>query len=236
LIGDPLVFLVSSIFLIPAALLAIPVHELGHGYAALAEGDPTPRNRGFLRPDPRLYIEPYGLLAVFLANVGWGAPAPINEYRLRGLWGKIAYALAGPVANLILAAIAGIALRQTLAAGGLFRVDSIIQSPLGYASFVLYAIFFLNLSMFAFNLLPLPGLDGWRVLEALFMRRNPRFFFNANTRRREIWMVSILVVFVGSFFAHVSILGIVMAPFFQPFSTLIFGTCIGYPALLPCLR
>jgi Zn-dependent protease len=234
--GDPLVFVISSLFLIPAALIAIPVHELGHGYAALAEGDPTPRNRGFLRADPRLFIEPYGLIAVFLANVGWGARIPINEYRLRGWWGKIAYALAGPVANLVLAVITGLALRQTLAAGGLFRVDTIIQSPLGYASFLLYALFFLNLSMFAFNLLPIPGLDGWQILEALFLRRNPRFFFNANMNRRQIWMVAILVVFAASLLARVSLLGIAMAPFFQPLSTLIFGTCIGYPGLTPCLR
>src|ERR1700730_18193817 len=86
--GDPVVFLVGALFLIPALLLAIPVHELGHGLAAYAMGDPSPRNRGFFRPDPRRLLNVYGVVAVFLANVGWGNPIPVNEYRLRGGAGR----------------------------------------------------------------------------------------------------------------------------------------------------
>lgn len=233
MLGDPFIFLVTAVFLIPAALVAIPAHELGHVLAAYWQGDPTPRNRGFLRIDPRLFIEPYGLVAVFLAKVAWGQPAPINEYRLRGVWGRIVYALGGPVGNLAVGVVSGLALRELTAAGVVINTASFIQTPLGYLMFIVYGIFFLNLSTFAFNLLPIPGLDGWRVLEAIFRPRHARFFFDANSRRREIWMVAVLVVLVASFLG-VPLLAAVLIPFFTPASNAILGTCLGYYGLVPC--
>lgn len=234
--GDPFVFLASALWLVPAALIAIPVHELGHALAAYAQGDRSVRNRGYLSvANPRLFFEPYGLIAVFLARTGWGQPAPINEYRLRGLPGRLAYALAGPLASLLLAAVFGVLVR-VLAAGGLLPFPGQFVMPVpDYLATIVYAIFFLNLSVFAFNLLPLPGLDGWRVVEALFRARNPRFFFEANSRRREVWMVFVLVIVVGSILPGVpNLLAVVMLPFYAPASLLILGTCLGYPGLSPC--
>jgi Zn-dependent protease len=233
LIGDPYVFLVSAVFLVPAALIAIPVHELAHGLAASAQGDPTARNRGFLRPNPRLFIEPYGLLAVFLAKIAWGQPVPVNEHRLRGLPGRLAYALAGPAANLVLGVVFGLAVRALLSAGYAPNYGTLSQPAAGYLASAVYAIFFLNLSVFAFNLLPIPGLDGWRVLEALLRSRYPKFFFDASVRRREIWMIAAIIVFVGSFLS-VNLLSVALLPLFAPASTLILGGCAAYPGLAPC--
>jgi Zn-dependent protease len=231
LLGDPYVFLVAVLFLVPAALVAIPVHEVSHAAAAVLQGDPSVRNRGYLRPDPRLFVEPYGLVAVFLVNVGWGRPAPVNEYRLKGVGGQLAYALAGPLANLALAAIVGVAMRlfDPLGVGSLLRPESLPA----VLHDIVFAIFFLNLSFFAFNLLPLPGLDGWRVLEALFRRRNPRFFFDAHMRRMQIWQIAAIVVILSSFLGR-NLLGAVLMPLYAPAASLILGTCVGYPGLHPC--
>ncbi|HEX6548629.1 MAG TPA: site-2 protease family protein [Candidatus Dormibacteraeota bacterium] len=235
MLGDPFAFLVSCLFLIPAAVIAIPVHELGHAAAAHLMGDPTPRNRGFLRFNPRLFIETYGLLAVFLLRTGWGAPVPVNEYRLTGTGRKVAYALAGPAANLLVAVLFGVGVRVLAGMGYLPLTVSLLQGPMGYLATIVYAVFFLNLSFFAFNLLPIPGLDGWRVLEALFRHRNARFFFEANSRRREIWMVCALVIFVSSFLPlGINLLAVVMLPFYAPASFGILGQCAGYPGLNPC--
>jgi Zn-dependent protease len=234
LIGDPYVFLLTSVFLIPAACVAIPAHELGHALVARLQGDPTPRNRGFFKLDPRLYFNVYGLIAVFLARVGWGEPVPINEYRLQGVWGRLAYALGGPAANLVLAIVLGVTFRFLLPIAPVFPHTLIQPSALSYVAFVCYGAFFLNLSVMAFNLLPIPGLDGWRVLEALFRGRNPRFFFDAWSRRQTIWGICALVYFVGFFFAG-NLLNLVLLPFYAPAATLIFGRCIGYPPdLAPC--
>lgn len=233
--GDPFIFLIGCVFLIPAILIAIPAHELGHALVAYVMGDHSPRNRGFFRPDPRLFLDPYGVVAVFLANVGWGHRVPINEYRLRGLTGHLAYALGGPAANLVLAVVFGALVRLLLALGAPPILTTLAQPPLSLLATVVYAVFFLNLAIFAFQLLPVPGLDGWRVVEALFRSRNPRFFFTVSANVQTIWIVAALIVFFGPFLLHFSVLNAVVAIFFQPVSTAILGTCARYVALQPCL-
>jgi Zn-dependent protease len=232
--GDPIVFLIGSVFLIPAILIAIPVHEIGHAVAAVMMGDPSPRNRGYFRPEPRLFINVYGVIAAFLANVTFGNPVPVNEYRLQGPARKVAYALGGPAANLVVAALTGVLLRVLVNLGALPTVTTFAQPPLSFLATVVYAIFFLNLSTFAFQLLPVPGLDGWRVVEALFRNRNPRFFFNVAANMQTIWIVALFVVFLAPVLLRFSILDAVVGIFFQPASTAILGRCVGYVVLHPC--
>jgi Zn-dependent protease len=234
LFSDPYLFLISGIFLLPAIPLAITGHEMAHAAAAYFQGDRSLRNRGYLTPNFRQFIEPYGLLAILLIRVGWGQPPPINESRLRGLGGQLIYALAGPLANLALAIAAGLALRVLILQQYGIRLDSLIQpSPFSYLTYVVFGIFFLNLAMFAFHLLPIPGLDGWRVVEALFRRRYPRFFFDAWSRRREVWTVCAIAVFVVSFIGP-NLLAVALLPIYWPTSTLIVGQCLPYPFLSPC--
>ena len=232
--GDPVVFLIGSLYLIPALLIAIPVHEIGHAVAASAMGDPQPRNRGLLSLDPRIHLNVYGVIAVFLANVGWGNRIPINEYRLRGRGGRLVYALAGPAANLLVGVLFGVLVRVLIAAGVPPNPTTLSQPAAGYLSTVCYAIFFLNLSIFAFQLLPVPGLDGWRIVEALFRDQNPRFFFNVAANTQTIWIVCAAVIFFGPLLLHFSVLGAVVGIFFQPASTAILGQCAGYVSLDPC--
>jgi Zn-dependent protease len=232
--GDPVVFLIGCLFLIPALLVAIPVHELGHAIAADRMGDPWPRNRGFLRPDPRIHINAYGVVAVFLANVGWGTRAPVNEAALRSRRPAIIYALAGPAANLLVAVLFGLLVRFLLQMGGVPNLRQLSQPPLGLLTTACYAIFFLNLSIFAFQLLPVPGLDGWRVVEALFRPSNPRFFYNVSANVQRIWIVCAVIVFFGPYLLHFSVLDAVVGIFFQPASTAILGQCAGYVSLNPC--
>ena len=238
LFGDPIGFLIGSLFLIPAVAIAIPVHELGHAAAAVLMGDPTSRNRGYFRPDlglARQLFNPYGVLAAFFFNVTWGTPAQVNEYRLAGIGRKLIHVLGGPVANLVVAAVFGILLRVLLGLGGFPDPRSLQQPPLGYVATIVYAIYFLNLATFAFQLLPVPGLDGWRIVEALFRSRNPRFFFNVAANVQTIWLIAALAVVLGPLVLRFSILGLAVAIFFQPASTAILGSCTGYVVLLPCL-
>jgi Zn-dependent protease len=233
--GDPLPFLIGSIFLLPALAITAPVHELGHGLAAVLMGDPSPRNRGYLGLDLRRYFNVYGIIAAFLVNVTWGSPVPVNEYRLNGIGRKLVYVLGGPVANLVVAAVFGILLRVLLAQGAVADLGTFNQPPLGLLATVVFGIFFLNLSTFAFQLLPVPGLDGWRVIETLFRSRNPRFFFNVAANTQTIWLVAVLVVFLSPIVLHVSLLDRAVAIFFQPASNGILGQCHGYVVLQPCL-
>ena len=234
MLGDPYTFLIGSVFLIPALFVAIPAHELGHAAAAVLMGDPSPRNRGYFRR-PRLVFNPYGIVAAFLINVTWGNRVPVNEYRLNGVGRKLGYVLGGPLANLAVAIVIGVLIRLLLATGGHIDLTTFRQPPLDLLTTELYAIFFLNLSTFAFQLLPVPGLDGWRVVEALFRNRNPRFFFNVAANLQTIYIVLFLAVFLAPLLLHFSILNLAVAIFFQPASTAILGACGEYVVLQPCL-
>jgi Zn-dependent protease len=233
LIGDPILLLIGAIFLVPAIVVAVPVHELGHALAAVWMGDPSPRNRGYFKPDPRLFLNVYGVVAAFLVNVTWGTPVPVNEYRLSGTGRKLVYVLGGPAANLLVAVIAGIVLR-VLASHGVLSSLTLAQPLTGYVATIVYAIYFLNLSTFAFQLLPVPGLDGWRVVETLFRSRNPRFFFSVAANVQTIWLIAAIVVFVGPLL-RLPILNWAVAIFFEPASIGILGACTPYVSLIPCL-
>jgi len=228
-------FLLTALMLVPALLVAIPVHEMGHAAAAYFQGDRSVRYFGYFSLDPRRFLEVTGVIAVFIALVGWGKRVPVQPNRISTARQRLIHQLGGPVANLGAAIVFGLVLRGLFGAG--IRPDLALSPSL--LAFAVYAIVFLNLSMFAFQLLPIPGLDGWDVIETLFRSRNPRFFYNVSVRRREIWVGAILVVVIGSFLG-VPVLSVVMSPLYTPASLISVGQCIGYGVpgfnrLHPCL-
>ncbi len=229
-------FAIRALLLVPALLIAIPAHEMGHAIAAYVLGDRSVRYFGYLKPDPRRFIEPFGAIAVFVALVGWGRQVPVQPNRISTTRQKVIFALGGPAANLAVAFVLGIVWRGLVHAG----VPAAYELGPGIVLAAVYAIVFLNLSLFAFNLLPVPGLDGWAVIEALLRGRNARFFFDVDTRRREIWVGCAIAIVVFQFLFGISLLSIVMTPFFEPASLISLGACADYRIpnlayLFPCL-
>ena len=237
MLSNPTAFIVSTFFLLPGIAIAIPVHELGHAVAARLMGDRTPANRGYFGPgDPARYFTLYGALMMVFWRTGWGNRIPVNEQRFNDTGRRVLYELGGPVANLLVALLFGLVFRSL---GFIFDFVSFLQpAPLSYLAYIVYGIFFANLSVMAFNLLPIPGFDGWRIIEALFRRRNPRFFYSVSSQQLQIQQMLILGLFVVQFIPAVggNLLGLVMSPFYSPVATLILGGCVGYLGLSPCLR
>ena len=209
--------------LVPALLVAIPVHEMGHAAAAYFQGDRSVRYFGYFTLNPRRFLDPLGVIAVFALLVGWGRKVPVQPNRISSVRQRLVHALGGPAANLLAAILFGLALRVLFAAG--YRAAP--ELSLDLLTYLVYAIVFLNLSMFAFNLLPFPGLDGWDVIETIFRRRNPRFFFNATVRRREIVVGGVAAILISSFIG-LPLLSLVMTPFYEPASLISVGRCLSY--------
>ena len=227
---------IHALLLVPALLIAIPVHEIGHAAAAYWLGDRSVRYFGYFKPDPRRYLDPYGTLAVFFALVGWGRRVPVQSNRITTTGQRVIYQLGGPAANLLVAIVLGFLLRGLLRLGLPYSFD---PGP-GLLLAALFAIVFLNLSLFAFNLLPIPGLDGWNIIEGLLRRRNARFFYDVSVRQREIWVGAVIAVVVFQFLFGISLLSIVMSPFFEPASLISLNACVDYRIpnltfLFPCL-
>jgi Zn-dependent protease len=157
-----------SIMLVPA-LLAITMHEVAHGYAAERFGDPTARLLGRLNLNPIRHLDPIGTVAIFIFGFGWARPVPVNAGNLkRPKRDMIWVALAGPMTNLTLAALSALLLRgigfietTSLGSANLFVQMSKPMSMM--AGFSLY----INVLLGVFNLLPMPPLDGGRILTGI---------------------------------------------------------------------
>src|SRR6202162_3362841 len=176
-------FLLAALLLVPALLIAIPVHEMGHALGAYFLGDRSVRYFGYLTPNPRRFLDPLGVIAVFVALVGWGRRVPVQPNRISTTSQHVIHELGGPAANLVVAIVLGLLWRLLSRMG----MASSLERSAALIGTAIYVIVFLNLSIFAFQLLPIPGLDGWAVIEAVFRNRNARFFYQVNSRRQEIW-------------------------------------------------
>jgi len=158
------ILLKISIMLVPA-LLAVTLHEVAHGYSAEKLGDPTARLLGRLTLNPVKHLDPIGTIALLVFGFGWARPVPVNSNNLRSPKNDMVWvALAGPSANLMLALFCALLLRVVVYVAAslpdLSPVLSFIQ-PIGLmAAFGLY----INVILCLFNLLPIPPLDGGRVL------------------------------------------------------------------------
>ena len=217
-------FILAALLLVPAVLVAIPVHEIGHALAAYFLGDRSVRYFGYLTPNPRRFLDPLGVIAVFVALVGWGRRVPVQPNRISTTGQRVIHELGGPTANLVVAIALGFLWRFLTRVG----MHSTLDLSPGLLGAALYAIVFLNLSIFAFQLLPIPGLDGWAIIEAVFRNRNARFFYRVNSRRQQIWVGCIVVIFLWQLFQGGSLLSTVMIPFYWPASLISMGGCIGY--------
>jgi Zn-dependent protease len=164
------ILLKISIMLVPA-LLAVTIHEVCHGWVADRFGDPTARLLGRLTLNPLRHLDPFGTLALLFFGFGWARPVPVNFANLREprrdmIW----VALAGPVSNFTLAIACALLLRglSPLAqGGGGGALQSLLEPLLLMAGFGLYV----NVILAVFNLLPIPPLDGGRVLVGLLPPR-----------------------------------------------------------------
>jgi Zn-dependent protease len=143
-------------------ILSIVLHEVAHGYAANYLGDPTARLAGRLSPNPLLHIDPLGSVIIpaflFLSGAnflfGWAKPVPYNPYNLRNQkWGESFVAAAGPLTNLLLAFIFAV----------LIRSADILNLSDAFIDMATYVVF-INVLLALFNSIPLPPLDGSKII------------------------------------------------------------------------
>jgi Zn-dependent protease len=145
-----------------ALVVGITFHEFSHAFIADQLGDHRPRALGRVSLNPVAHIDPVGALVFVLAGFGWGKPVPVNIYALRpGRIGMAFVAAGGPIANVIVAVLAGVSYRVAeLAGAGGFLLD------IGF-----WVVYF-NLVLAVFNLIPIPPLDGYNALLAFLPPRS----------------------------------------------------------------
>lgn len=202
---SPGTYLAIVLYTLPGFVFGSVIHELSHAAIALRCGDPTPRRDGRMTLDPRRNIDPLGCLALLVAGVGWGRPVPLDPLYLRAGTQRAAVAAAGPLAHLIVAAIFAGALRVELLGSGLDvgGFDTVAQFTLpGVILGVLLQGFLVNIALFVFNALPIPGLDGYAVVRSLLFGAAPRVFLYMEQYRYAIYALVALAALLPPPLSH----------------------------------
>ena len=160
--ANPLETLLQIVFMIVALLLSLILHEIGHGYVALKCGDPTAKMMGRITLDPRKHLDPIGMICMFFLGIGWARPVPINPYNFRHRdRDMILVSFAGIFVNLILFLLSTFLYVLCYRGSGpvIARVQSFLMILLSY-----------NISLAVFNLVPVPPLDGYRLVNQIFFK------------------------------------------------------------------
>lgn len=193
--------------------IGLSVHEFAHAWIAMRLGDYTAKYQGRVSLNPSKHIDPWGLLFLLFAGFGWGKPVPINSNALRGRYDELKIAIAGPISNLITAFIFSLIATVYL---------MITKGNLGYESdafvIIVKSISEINIVLAVFNLIPVPPLDGSRILKTFLSYEN-----KAKMDRLEKSGFGIIIIFL---LATVGALSLVLTTafslVFRTFSAIIY--------------
>ena len=153
--------MIEYLYVIPAALIAIVLHELGHGLVSYMLGDPTPKNEGRLTLNPLKHLDPIGTLCLILCHCGWAKPVSVDPtYYKKPKLGMTLVGLAGPMMNFLVAILSFVFI-GILMYIRIYVVDNtfiyILYNFFSYLSII-------NIGLGVFNLIPIPPLDGSKVI------------------------------------------------------------------------
>jgi Zn-dependent protease len=214
-------FLKLSIMLVPG-LMAITCHEVSHGFVADKLGDKTARLMGRLTFNPLKHLDIIGTLAIFIIHIGWAKPVPVNFNNLRHpkrdmIW----VGAAGPITNFFLATLSALALRAIVGFTGPSPDTDLIQMVINPISMMLAFSVYINLVLGIFNLIPVPPLDGGRVMVGLLPYRQSVAY--AGVERYGMIAILLIVLFFPGFLWTV-----LSPPLFFGLNLLIGPKVIGY--------
>lgn len=190
LLEEPIIFLLW----VGAVIFAITIHEFSHGLAAKLQGDPTAELEGRLTLNPLAHIDWLGFFLLVVAGFGWAKPTPFNPYNLKyKRFGPALVALAGPISNIIAVAIIGTALAVVS------RTTTLPAENLMVVFFIF--VIQVNLLLAVFNFIPIPPLDGSKVLFSFINHSRPDIVLFLE--RYGIWFLLLLVFFGGGLIGRI---------------------------------
>ena len=212
--GDITTLFVAALVALFLVFCIIPLHEFAHSFMAVKLGDNTPKHMGQYTLNPMAHIDPMGAILIALFGIGWGKPTPVNPNNFKNR--KVGMALtsfAGPFANLLCAFIF-VFLYTCIQHSGLYGTDmgSAIQLFFYYGATM-------NVFLAVFNLIPIPPLDGFGILQVLIPERYLQWFYR---NQHIITWVLLLLIFMGPFRNLISWLSDFVINFFYWLSCLPF--------------
>ena len=176
-------------------LISLSVHELAHGYVAYRCGDATARNMGRLTLNPLAHLDPIGTIMMLVFGFGYARPVPVNPRNFNHFKRDTCFvSFAGPVSNLLMALIGGILYGLAVVLMFMFKVGNSV--PMDYLMFFLINFMYANISLFIFNLLPIPPLDGSRIVSTLLPGKWAFYYLKYE---RYIMLAVLILLWQGAF-------------------------------------
>jgi Zn-dependent protease len=186
----------TAVALLMGLVIGIVVHEASHAYSAYLLGDDTAYRAGRVTLNPASHLDVLGSLMLLMVGFGWGKPTPVVPSKLRGgVFGPVAVAFAGPASNLLIVAVCAILVRLPA-----FQT--------GYLALIVVTVAFANALLFVFNLMPIPPLDGAKVIFPFLPRSLSGFVDFMNQYGPMILLGLVLLTFLPG----VSPLSYILAP------------------------
>ena len=214
-------FLTQIVIQLPILLISLTIHEFSHGYVAYLLGDDTAKRAGRLTLNPISHIDPFGLIMLFVARIGWAKPIPINPHNFQNYKRDTALtAAAGPAANFALAIILSLVFNFIKKANPDILYNSSGLSQF-WLSMLLYAIL-INLALGLFNLIPIPPMDGSKILGG-FLSDEAYYRYTA---REQQGVRILMVIFLVSFVFRIPLIGYIIMPPLNFFLKLLTGIAL----------
>lgn len=201
-------FIQQLVILAPPFLFALTFHELAHGYVAWNLGDPTAKNAGRLSMNPLKHLDPLGVIAFIIMKIGWAKPVPVDpRYFKDPQKGMLLVALAGPAANVVMAIVSAILAKLLITMP--FIPIFILKPMVG----MLVASVWINIMLAVFNCLPIPPLDGSKVLMGILPPETARSY----AKLEPFGFILLLVLF------YAGLIGKVIMPVISYANNLLLG-------------
>ena len=177
-----------NFYFVPAALICVPVHEYAHGYVAWKLGDPTAKQSGRLTLNPLRHFDPVGVVLLILFGFGWARPVPVDTRYFKNPKRDMAItSLAGPLSNFVLAFLMLVLLSASIR---IFSYSAFVQFLIN----LMLNIALLSIGLGVFNLLPIPPLDGSKIL---FSFLPERIYYIILRYERYGMIIMIAIIYLG---------------------------------------